>query len=92
MVTSVTSILCSSVCLWALYFRDSAYRRHVLELTKHYTLPVTETCLARAKRNPQLDDSRAHPGYPLVLLPKILLGQCEGTLTSYVYILARIFP
>jgi len=44
-VTSATSIMCSSVCLWALYFRDSAYRRHVLELRKHYTLLVPETCL-----------------------------------------------
>jgi predicted nucleic acid-binding protein len=45
MVTSVPSILCNSVCLWALYFRDSAYRRHVLKLRKHYTLLFPEICL-----------------------------------------------
>ena len=45
MVTSVPSVLCDSVCVWALYFRDSAYRRHVLELRNHYTLLIPEACL-----------------------------------------------
>ena len=45
MVTSVPSVLCDSVCVWALYFRDSAYRRHVLELRKRYTLLIPEACL-----------------------------------------------
>ena len=38
-------MLCDSVCVWALYFRDSAYRRHVLELRKRYILLIPEACL-----------------------------------------------
>jgi len=30
-VTSATSIMCSSVSLWALYFIDPAYQRQVLD-------------------------------------------------------------
>gem|GEM_PF-6961367 len=28
----IINVLCDTVCIWALYFRDSAYRKHVLEL------------------------------------------------------------
>ena len=47
-VTMVTQILCDTVCVWGLYFRDSAFREHVLELRKSNLLLVPEICLVEA--------------------------------------------
>ena len=41
-------VLCDTVCVWALYFRDSAYRSHVLELRGRHGLVVPDTCLLEA--------------------------------------------
>lgn len=49
MVIKVTmGILCDTVCVWALYFRDSAYRRHVLDLRAKYGLVIPNACLLEA--------------------------------------------
>ncbi len=48
MVPSVPAILCDTVCVWALYFRDSAYREHVLELRRRSLLLVPEAALIEA--------------------------------------------
>jgi len=42
------SILCDTVCVWALYFRDSAYRKHVLELRSNNKLLLSDICLMEA--------------------------------------------
>ena len=41
-------ILCDTVCIWALYFRDSVYRAHVLELRRRHGLLVPKACLLEA--------------------------------------------
>jgi predicted nucleic acid-binding protein len=38
-------VLCDTVCVWALYFRDSAYREHVLRLREEHGLVVPDVCL-----------------------------------------------
>jgi len=41
-------VLCDTVCVWALYFRDSSYRSHVLELRRRLGLIVPDVCLIEA--------------------------------------------
>ncbi len=41
-------ILCDTICVWALYFKDSAYRRHVLELRSKHKLAIPDICLIEA--------------------------------------------
>lgn len=41
-------ILGDTVCVWGLYFRNSAYRDHVLQLRYDYGLAVPEICLIEA--------------------------------------------
>ena len=49
MVIRVTvPVLCDTVCVWALYFRDSGYRSHVLELRRKLGLAIPDTCLVEA--------------------------------------------
>ena len=38
-------VLCDTVCVWALYFRDSVYREHVLQLRAEHGLVVPDVCL-----------------------------------------------
>lgn len=42
------ALLCDTICVWALYFRDSAYRRHVLHLRSKYELIIPDVCLLEA--------------------------------------------
>jgi len=42
------SVLCDTICVWALYFRDSAYRRHVLNLRSKYGLIIPDICFLEA--------------------------------------------
>lgn len=44
----VMEVLCDTVCLWALYFRDSAYRSHVLELRRGNVLVIPVTSIIEA--------------------------------------------
>ncbi|MEM4430478.1 MAG: PIN domain-containing protein [Thermofilaceae archaeon] len=41
-------ILGDTVCVWALYFRNSAYRDHVLQLRREHGLAIPEVCLIEA--------------------------------------------
>lgn len=42
------SLLCDTICVWALYFRDSAYRKHVLKLRSSNLLTIPDICLIEA--------------------------------------------
>ncbi|RZN58427.1 MAG: hypothetical protein DSO07_08570 [Thermoproteota archaeon] len=44
----IINVLCDTVCIWALYFRDSAYRKHVLELRSENKLLLPDICLMEA--------------------------------------------
>ena len=41
-------VLCDTICVWALYFRDSKYRGHVLALLRERGLRVPEVCALEA--------------------------------------------
>jgi len=47
------TVLCDTVCVWALYLRDSTYREHVLRLRAEHGLVVSDVCLVE----------RAYPVY-----------------------------
>ena len=41
-------MLCDTVCVWALYFRDSIYRKHILKLRSKHRLLIPDICLIEA--------------------------------------------
>lgn len=41
----MSPVFCDTICVWALYFRDSKYRGHVLRLLDERGLLVPEVCL-----------------------------------------------
>jgi len=41
-------VLCDTICVWALYFRDSKYRGHVLALLRERGLLIPEACALEA--------------------------------------------
>ena len=42
------AVLCDTICVWALYFKDSAYRKHVLKLRSKHKLAIPDICLIEA--------------------------------------------
>ncbi|MGB9631588.1 MAG: PIN domain-containing protein [Candidatus Methanodesulfokora sp.] len=44
----MSDMLCDTVCVWALYFKDSAYRKHVLEIRSENKLLLPDICLIEA--------------------------------------------
>lgn len=47
-INVIMSVLCDTICVWALYFRDSAYRKHVLHLRSEYGLIIPDICFLEA--------------------------------------------
>ncbi len=42
------SALCDTICVWAFYFKDSAYREHMLKLRSNYLLIIPDICFLEA--------------------------------------------